>query len=350
MSLRLQKFVTIPLIILFFLGLIFSPVFLILRESLAAGVNTSIIVTTTVCGNGTIESGEQCDGLSLAGETCISRGYTAGNLSCNANCTFNTSGCTSGGGGGGGGGGVYIPPPETAVYFSGRAYPLSKVGILKDVQLAITTIAGPDAIFNISLKGLSSGSYIFSVFGEDNEGRRSVLFTFPVFITQGATTHISGIFIAPTIAVDKKEVKLGDNIAIFGQSVPEGEITVTVNSEKQFLNKVKTDKDGVYLLNFDTSPLKIGEHFTKSKTSLNGEISSFSETLDFIVGTKTVLAEQVKGPAPSDLNGDGRVNIIDFSIAAYWYKKPSPPAVFDLNGDNKVDLVDFSIIMYWWTG
>lgn len=49
------------------------------------------------CGNGTIQAGEQCDGANLNAQTCttIPGGFTGGTLSCNANCTFNTSACTS---------------------------------------------------------------------------------------------------------------------------------------------------------------------------------------------------------------------------------------------------------------
>jgi len=47
------------------------------------------------CGNGTRDPGEQCDGADLGGETCVSRGFPGGALACHADCTFDTSGCTS---------------------------------------------------------------------------------------------------------------------------------------------------------------------------------------------------------------------------------------------------------------
>jgi hypothetical protein len=160
---------------------------------------------------------------------------------------------------------------------------------------------------------------------------------------------VSGIFIAPTIAVDKSEVKRGDNIAIFGQSAPSSEIIIVVNSEEELFAKAKADREGAYLYNLDSSPLELGQHFTKSKSSLNGEISSFSRAVVFNVGTQTVIKKEpeiLKG----ELNNDGRVNLVDFSILAYWYRRPSPPARVDLNNDGKVDLVDFSIMAYYWTG
>ncbi|MBP6060628.1 MAG: hypothetical protein KA515_01330, partial [Candidatus Pacebacteria bacterium] len=243
----------------------------------------------------------------------------------------------------------------TGVFFSGRAYPLSKVNILKDGQLVLSTIAGPDSNFSATLGNLSSGDYTFSVYGEDNAGRHSKPFTFQIFITSGVTTNITGIFIAPTIAVDKSEVKKGDNVVIFGQSSPSSQIVISVNSPQEFFSNTPSDNNGIYLANFDTSVLEIGSHSTKSKSLKSGEISSFSDTVGFIVGTKNVFADNTVKSAKCDLNEDGRCNLVDFSIAAFWYKRPLntafiPREVKHLNGDGKVDLVDFSIMAFYWTG
>jgi hypothetical protein len=42
----------------------------------------------------TQEGSEQCDGTDLAGQTCVSQGFTEGTLSCSGTCTFDTSLCT----------------------------------------------------------------------------------------------------------------------------------------------------------------------------------------------------------------------------------------------------------------
>lgn len=259
--------------------------------------------------------------------------------------------------GGGGGGEAYIPPaPETKVIFSGRAYPKSTVTLLKDAQIAATTIAGVDANFQMSISGLSAGNYIFALYSEDKDGRRSSLLTFPVSVTAGATTNVSGIFIAPTIDVDKSEVKRGDNIAIFGQSAPQADIVISVSSEEEYFAKTISDRDGIYLHNVDTTILDYGVHYTKSKASIgNLLISSYGQVISFKVGTITVLKEIKPEISKGDLNNDNRVNLVDFSIAAFWYKR-TISAEFKLkeaerlNGDGKVDLVDFSIMAYYWTG
>ncbi|PIZ57270.1 hypothetical protein COY23_01595 [bacterium (Candidatus Torokbacteria) CG_4_10_14_0_2_um_filter_35_8] len=306
------------------------------QESLQLQVN---VVSITVCGNGVVESGEQCDAGGANGP-------------CPATCsTFCTTNSCGGGGGGGGGGSYTSPTPQTVVNFSGRAYPKSTVTLLKDAQIVATTIAGVDANFQMSISGLSAGNYIFAVYSEDKNGNRSTLLTFPVSVTSGVTTNVSGIFIAPTIDVDKSEVKRGDNIAIFGQSTPQADIVISVSSEEEFFAKTISDRDGIYLHNFDTTILDYGVHYTKSKASIgNLLISSYGRVISFKVGTITVLKEIKPEISKGDLNNDNRVNLVDFSIAAYWYKRPSPPSSVDLNGDGKVDLVDFSIMAYYWTG
>lgn len=350
-------------LILLFFPVVFTTYYLLSTNVTLAdtgGVTLTVTISeAAVCSNGVAETGEQCDSADLGGETCVSRGFLSGTLSCNADCTFNTSACTSAapvtssvGGGGGGGGAVVSAAPQTAVTFSGRAYPLSRVTILKDGQISITTIADPDANFNAALTGLSAGNYVFSVYGEDDKGARSTLFSFSVFITQGATTNIGGIFISPTIAVDKSEVRRGDNITIFGQTARRSEVTIAINSEEEYFVKTQADKNGVYLHNFDTSSLDLGDHTAKSKAALDGSASKFSALIPFRVGTKNVLAPKItaKRIIRGDVNGEGRVNLIDFSIVAYWHNRANPPAKVDLNGDGKVNLVDFSIMAYYWTG
>ena len=60
-------------------------------SALECKYNTS--ACTSVCGNGKQETGEQCDGSALNGATCTTLGYDSGAVTCNSNCTFNTSAC-----------------------------------------------------------------------------------------------------------------------------------------------------------------------------------------------------------------------------------------------------------------
>ncbi len=255
--------------------------------------------------------------------------------SCTVNDSVDISAAVSGGtnggnpGGGGGGGGGY--GSSTSITFSGLAYPLSRVILLQDGQEVVNTISGPDAQFTIIVSDLSSGTYTFSIVGEDSNGLRSTLFTIPILITAGVATNISGIFIAPTIEINKQQVKRGETLTIFGKTVPNAMVSIEVHSTTEVFDSVTSSSNGAYLYNLNTSPLEYGNHSTKSKSSLpatsSNETSSYSKSLSFTVGDKTII-EKESCITRGDINGDCHVNLIDFSIMAYWYHRIAPPKNF----------------------
>lgn len=257
-------------------------------------------------------------------------------------------GGSSGGGGGGGGGGFL--PSGTQVIFRGKAYPGSRITLLRDAQVVSEAPAGPDGNFDISLSGLSSGTYTFGVWAEDKNGIRSNTHTFTVAITGNVTNVISGIFIPPTIHIDKKEVKHGDVLTLIGQTASEANISIFFNSEKEIVKKITAGKDGGWIYKFDTSEIEKGDHTVKSRAQKENDISTFSVTQSFLVGAKNVVMDEIKKCPVMDSNKDCRVNLIDFSMLAYWYKRASPPVSVDMNKDGKIDLIDFSILAYYWTG
>jgi hypothetical protein len=189
------------------------------------------------------------------------------------------------------------------------------------------------------------------VYGEDSNGRKSSFFSFPIFITSGTIVNIGNIFLSPTIDVDKIEVKRGDNLIIFGQSIPKKEITISVNSDQEYFYKVIANAMGTYLYNLDTSILEVGKHQTKSKTILETQISLYTTPVSFLVGDSNKPKDEIVcSLLEGDLNCDSHVNLIDFSIMTYWYKKTNPPKKVDFNLDGKITLVDFSILAFNWTG
>jgi hypothetical protein len=311
------------------------------------------------CGDGLVGVGEQCDGLNLGGNTCGSVGFSGGTLSCTLSCTFNTTACSTSGGSGGGGGSSSSGSSASRgaqVVLTGRAYPRSTVTVLKDAQVVATTIAGNDARFQVGIQTLSAGSYIFSVYSEDTKGNKSALLSFPVSVTKNIVAKIENIFIAPTLATDKQEVRRGDPIVLFGQSTPVSTVTLEVNSQQQIFVKTDSDSSGAYLHTFDTSVLEFGDHDARARASAGNLISPLSNSASFVVGTKNVYAQTpVTCSYKADFNKDCRVNLVDFSIAAFWYNRTLSDAFLvrekeHVNGDGKINLVDFSIMAFYWTG
>ena len=61
-----------------------------------AGISDLISATVkiSICGNGIIEGGEDCEGEDLNSQTCETLGFGPGTLTCDIACSFDTSGCS----------------------------------------------------------------------------------------------------------------------------------------------------------------------------------------------------------------------------------------------------------------
>lgn len=312
---------------------------------------SSVKITAEIlgqCGNSIIEYGEQCEGADFGGQTCESLGFSGGTLNC-VSCLFDTSSCTEATVPLLPGGGAYV---LSVVIFEGKASPQSTITLLKDAQIAAKTRADNNGDFQIILGGLSGGNYIFSVYSEDRAGIRSSLLVFLVNVPKKATTKVSGIFVAPTVEVDKEEVKKGEDLLIFGQSVPRADIRIFIKSEKkEFFVDTVTDNEGKYSHSFNTAPLDFEQYQITVIAFVKNLSSNLSKIIDFLVGTKTVLEKPLpKCPLIGDFDNDCLVDLVDFSILIYWFARPNPPAYIDLSEDGKIDLVDFSIMAHYWTG
>jgi hypothetical protein len=236
------------------------------------------------------------------------------------------------------------------VIFHGVAYPTSNITLLKDAQVVATTKAGPDASFEISLTNVSVGTHLFGIWAEDARGNRSVTHTFIISVTSGVSTVVSGIFIPPAFSLDKSEVRRGDILTFLGSSAPAATISIVIGSEEELV-KTTAAADGTWIYKFDTTELDYGDHTARASATRAGDTTNYSQVKTFRVGTRNVFAPSpTKTSLKGDVNKDGRVNLVDFSIMAYWYKRPNPPDHVDMNADRKVNLADFSIMAYFWTG
>jgi hypothetical protein len=266
---------------------------------------------------------------------------------------------SNGGGGGGGSGGSIgsgadLSAGTDSAVFKGLAYPGSIVTLLKNGVIAAEVPASPDGTFSITLHSLNPGTYSFGILAEDSKHMRSTLDLYTVFVASGVSTQVEGIFIPPTITSDKSQVKQGDPIILLGSAAPNADITILVHSDNQIQAKVKSDVSGGWLYKLDSLQLEKGQHESKVRATTVSDLSLFSDALTFIVGTenkiRTAVSSVIAGKKSCDLNGDTRVNLLDFSIMAYWYKRSGFPIKVDLNSDSKVDLSDVSILAYCWTG
>lgn len=280
---------------------------------------------TEFCGDSIKNGAEECDG----------------GANCSTSCQITVSSGGSSGGGGGGG-----ATQTTKVILQGRAYPSSTVTILKDGQIATVAKADNSANFKAEITNITAGVWTFGIWSEDKYNNKSITFSFTATVVANMTTSISGIFLPPTIQIDKNNVKKGDILNIIGQTAPQTTVELTVNSEEPItVGNINPDTQGVWFHAFDTSELEYGNHTTRAKaTAKDDAMSSYSNSLSFTVGNVSAFCS--KNP---DINNDKRINLVDFSILLYNWGIPKKIQA-DINCDRKVNLVDFSILMYYWTG
>jgi len=203
-----------------------------------------------------------------------------------------------------------------------------------------------------------SGDYQLALFAEDELGRRSALFGTVVHIPANGMHTLSGIFLSPTLGLDKEEVPRGEFVAMNGFAYPGSDVVLFVTPDPVFVDGVRTSRvvagrDGRYTYRFPTDTLIEALYHVRTRASFRSETSGLSRPEKFTVGKETRIKDLAC--MPGDLNADLRVNLSDFSIAVFWYKKPLSSTFVDkekncLNNDKKIDLYDFSLMAYYWTG
>lgn len=338
-------------------------------------------LTLSICGNEVVDDGEDCDVVppqngdysqTIAGRECTAQcfygpycgdgilqtifgeecddGNNADADFCSAICKIEPAGSGGGGssgGGSGGRGGSSEELGDTVINIRGVAYPSVRLNFLVD-SLSVGTIqTDSDGEFEFATD-VDPGTATLGVWANDSSGTRSITLNNTFDVTQGAVTNINGLILPPTLRLSSQNVDPGDTLTVSGQSAPNATVEVFVNNS--VAAQTRSSGNGAWSLTYNTSQLSAAQYTVKAR-SVTGNPpltteSSFSTSLQLFVG--------VEGQAstPSDLNRDGSVNLIDFSILIFWWGTnggdSDPPA--DINGNGRVSLEDFSILLFNWTG
>jgi cysteine-rich repeat protein len=338
-------------------------------------------LSISICGNDLVDANEDCDVLGETGvysQTILGRQCTAacifgpycgdgilqtfhneecddGNNDdedfCSAVCTIEPAGSGGGastGGSSGGGGGSDAELGDTIINIIGKAYPSVTINFLLDTDTVGTVRSDSGGEFEFAIDA-SPGTATLGIWANDGDGNKSITLNSTFDVTQGAITNLNGVILPPTISVQSQNINPGAQIQISGRSVPNSEVQLHID-DSVLVEFTTADSDGNWSLLFDTSKVSIAEHILRAK-SINGTPpltteSSFSTSLQLFVGVDGQASQ------PSDLNRDGFVNLIDFSILIFWWQTAGgdsdPPA--DINSNGSVSLEDFSILLFNWTG
>ncbi len=294
------------------------------------------------CGDGILQTafGEQCDdGNNDDGDFC------------SAICVIEPAGSGGGGssgGGSGGGGGSNTELGDTLISVRGQGYPGRRINFLLDAVSVGSVLADNDGDFQFSVDA-DPGTATMGIWTTDSRGNRSITINNTFDVTQGAITNVTGIIIPPTISVVNQRVDPGDVITVSGQAAAGARVELHIDNSSR-VEVVTAGGDGQWSYQLNTATLSVAEHTLRARavvgrSPLTTE-SNFSSTLQLFVGVDGSASQ------PSDLNRDGSVNLIDFSILIFWWQTnggdSDPPA--DINQNGNVGLEDFSILLFNWTG
>jgi hypothetical protein len=195
----------------------------------------------------------------------------------------------------------------------------------------------------------TAGSASLGVWATDSAGVKSITINSTFDVTDGAVTNVNGLILPPTISVPTQRINPGSVTLISGQAIPNAQVEVHFNNS-EIVERATSSASGRYEISFNTSRLRVAEHTIKAR-SVTGTPplrlqSGFGTSLQLFIGVDG------KVTTPSDLNRDGKVDLIDFSIMIFWWQTnggDSDPAA-DINGNGRVGLEDFSILLFNWSG
>lgn len=246
-------------------------------------------------------------------------------------------------------GGPYLN--NSRVTLEGRAYPGSSVSILRDGTLEKKLTASSEGRFSTVVENLPRGTYTFGIFAEDSQGRRSSTYSTTISINANTSNTISRIFVPPTIAAAKTTLDPGEVLAISGEAIPGSAVEVFLGKQARVAaSNVRTASttalgSGAWSVSFDTAGLALETYEVKARSTVEGEDpGDFSAIVYVGIGGNP----QPDYGLRADLNKDGKVNIVDFSILLFNWG--TADTIADINLDGGVGLTDFSIMLYYWTG
>ena len=239
-----------------------------------------------------------------------------------------------------------------SVTMEGWALPNSTVTLLRDGKIAATTQAKADGSFSGTISDIERGTYTFQTYFEDAHGVRSGSYTQTLALGSGSDNILSNIVIPPTAQLSQDSIGLGDPVTVSGSSILNGTIEVSVLQqgkagapEATQIFSATTSDSGAWEITIPGSKFQKGAYTIRARVTLNPQArSEYGKLLFLGVG---------QNPNPdlslrADINKDGKVNLIDFSILlSNW---GTADADSDINQDGDVNLADFSILLFNWTG
>lgn len=236
------------------------------------------------------------------------------------------------------------------VTLRGVAPPGSTITTLKDGQPFATSQTRGDGRFESTAGTLERGAYTFMTYAEDSAGRKTASFSATLTLEQGTQNLVTDIVLSPTLALENANLGQNDDVHIRGSSIPNSLVETYITPQKggDKASDVKkfvatSTASGEWSIVIPGGSFERGSYVIQARAVLSASaVSAMSRPLLLGIGAGVSTGNR------SDLNRDGKVNLVDFSILLTFWN--SDDAIADINQDGTVNLADFSIMLFNWTG
>ena len=232
----------------------------------------------------------------------------------------------------------------------GKAFPGGTLVILKDGVVAGEAQVDAGGALHANFTNLERGTYTWGVYAKDAKGRRTSTYSSTIFLMGGTNNVIAPIFLSPTISSVLGRVEVGQDLVVEGNAIASLPVVVFFNKQGESTSgnvtvATTTAKgSGAWSITLPTTGLSKGTYEVRAQSQVGKDNSNLSPFIYVGVGESANPNFALR----SDLNGDKKVNLVDFSILLFHWKTADPVA--DINQDGTVNLVDFSILLSNWTG
>lgn len=238
----------------------------------------------------------------------------------------------------------------SSVTFSGFAPASSNVHATRDGVHAAQVQSGLNGAFTLPVTNLERGTYTFLVYSESSIGRTGS-FSSTLTLGQGTNNAVSSILLSPSIQLSAKEIGVGDEVTASGESTPGSQVELFVlrsgtslASAQRFSASTTETGANAGKWQIAVSGLSRGTYQLKVQAAKSGVTSNFSPAQVLGVGEEPTQDFSTR----SDMNGDNKINLTDFSILLSFWGTDNAEA--DINADGIVNLADVSILLFNWTG
>ncbi len=242
-----------------------------------------------------------------------------------------------------------IQPYTAQITLTGYAYPGFFLTFTENSAVLNTSSPDGSGYFSVLLTGLTPGFHTIMVEGIDATNNVTASSSISIYATPYQNTNYQNLILSPIIFTNTNQVHQSDSFTFTGETVPNSSVTISVNSP---LVQYSTTSDSSGNFTYSLASMNAyspGDYQATATVQTPGSVQSIQS----LPQSFTVLSDNTipSNPKPScdiskgDLNCDGHVTLIDFSILLYYWGTNS--ALADINGDGNVDLIDFSIMMYY---